>query len=147
MQPRGAKIFLKAVDTPEAYGVAQLENDRITSIVEKPENPVSDLAVIGCYMYDPQVYDVITGLEPSNRNELEITDVNNYYLQQGTLKYEVLDGFWGDCGESFDSLMEASSMVQKSDLARVDEKLSLLPRKHKNLNPDEKNTSDRVYSI
>ncbi|MDA1061013.1 MAG: sugar phosphate nucleotidyltransferase [bacterium] len=147
MQPRGARIFLKKVDNPQAYGVAELENDRITSIVEKPESPRSDLAVIGCYMYDPQVYEVITGLSPSNRNELEITDVNNYYLQQGTLKYDIIDGFWGDGGESFDSLMEASSLVQKSELAKVDHRLTLLDRKHKNLTPNEENTGNRVYSI
>lgn len=132
-QPRGAKIFLKHVKRPECYGVATVDEDKIVSIVEKPKNPKSDLAVVGCYMYDPQVFDAIKGLKPSERNELEITDVNNFYLEQGTLKYSVLDGFWGDCGESFDSLVEASHLVQKSRLAEVNEFLTLIARDHQNL--------------
>ena len=148
-QPRGAKVFLKSVDHPESYGVAEVTDERISSIVEKPSNPASSLAVIGCYMYDPQVYDVVKGLNPSDRNELEITDVNNYYLEQGTLSYEVLDGFWGDCGESFDSLMQSSILVQNSQLAEIDDKLNLINRKHKNLDqtPHEKNSSVGVNSL
>jgi len=134
-QPRGAKILLKSVENPKSYGVAELQGDKITGIIEKPVNPTSDLAVVGCYMYDPQVFDVIRGLKPSGRNELEITDVNNFYLEQGTLKHEVLQGFWGDCGESFDSLMESGKLIQKSRLAHMDEHLSLPNdhRPHKNL--------------
>lgn len=116
-QPEGAKIFLKAVETPEAYGVADIQEDKITSIVEKPANPSSNLAVLGCYLYDSQVFDVIKQLKPSERNELEITDVNNHYLEQGTLTHEVLEGFWGDCGESHHSLMDAARLVQDSHLA------------------------------
>lgn len=130
LQPRGARIFLKSVENPAAYGVAELEDEKIVSIVEKPKEPKSDLAVTGMYMYDPQVFDTIKGLKPSQRNELEITDVNNFYLQQGTLRHDVLEGFWGDCGESFDSLTEASRLVQNSYLARVDSTLNLFnPRR------------------
>ncbi|MBD3330845.1 NTP transferase domain-containing protein [Candidatus Peregrinibacteria bacterium] len=118
-QPRGARLFLKEVKNPSSYGVAEIDGEKITSIIEKPENPPSNLAVTGCYMYDPQVFDIIQTLKPSSRNELEITDVNNYYLEQQTLEYEVLDGFWGDCGESFDSLMDACSLVAGSGLKHL----------------------------
>jgi glucose-1-phosphate thymidylyltransferase len=116
-QPRGARIFLKEVTNPSSYGVAEVVNGNIESIIEKPKNPKSNLAVIGIYMYDPQVFDVIKSLKPSGRNELEITDVNNFYLEQGTLQYSILHGFWGDCGESFDSLLQASELVKNSHLA------------------------------
>ena len=125
-QEKGARIFLKAVKNPSSYGVAELKNDRITKIVEKPANPLSDLAVTGIYMYDSQVFSMIKTLTPSNRNELEITDVNNFYLRQGTLKHEILDGFWGDCGESFDSLLEAAALVKNSRLKNLRENLDLL---------------------
>lgn len=112
----GAKIFLKEVVNPQSYGVAVIENEKIMEIVEKPQNPKSNLAVIGCYMYGHEVFERIRGLAPSARNELEITDLNNIYLQDGNLNFEVLKGFWGDCGESFDSLLDASLLVQKSHL-------------------------------
>ncbi len=121
--PRGARVFLKEVKNPQAYGVADIQGENIKNIIEKPKNPPSSLAVTGCYMYDPQVFDIIKGLKPSHRGELEITDVNNFYIEQGTLKYSVLDGFWGDGGESFDSLMEAGRLIQNSHLAHVDEHL------------------------
>jgi len=132
-QPRGAHIFLKSVVNPSSYGVAELADDRILSIIEKPADPKTDLAVTGCYLYDPQVFDVIRGLRPSNRNELEITDVNNFYLEQGTLRYSVLKEFWGDCGESFASLMEASNLVKNCYLANVGEHLDLLEREHREI--------------
>ncbi|MFA6305915.1 MAG: sugar phosphate nucleotidyltransferase [Candidatus Gracilibacteria bacterium] len=132
--PRGARIFLKEVKNPQAYGVADVKDGEVKTIVEKPKNPPSNLAVTGCYMYDPQVFDVIKGLKPSNRNELEITDVNNFYLEQGTLKHSILTGFWGDCGESFDSLMDAGKLVQNSRLAQVDEHLCVkVNREHQSL--------------
>lgn len=124
-QESGARIFLKSVPNPKSYGVAEIANDKVVNVIEKPENPPSDLAVVGCYMYDNQVFDVIRGLKPSARNELEITDVNNHYLKAGTLAYSILEGFWGDCGESFDSLAEASKLVQNSHLANVDDSLSV----------------------
>jgi glucose-1-phosphate thymidylyltransferase len=117
---RGAKIFLKSVPNPRSYGVAEVDDGRIVKIIEKPTNPPSNLAVIGLYMYDPQVFDVINGLSPSERGELEITDVNNFYIAQGTMTFDVLESFWGDCGESFDSLKEACNLVAGSDLALVD---------------------------
>ncbi|MBU1992614.1 MAG: sugar phosphate nucleotidyltransferase [Patescibacteria group bacterium] len=119
-QGGGAKIFLKSVPNPSSYGVAEISGDKIEKIIEKPENPPSDLAVIGCYLYDNRVFDVIKGLKPSGRNELEITDVNNFYIDQGSMTYNVLNGWWGDCGESFDSLKEASDLVAKSSLAGLD---------------------------
>ncbi len=91
-QSKGAKIFLKKVADPERFGVATIDNDRIVGIEEKPLSPRSDLAVTGLYMYDSQVWDVIADLQPSGRGELEITDVNNYYVRQGAMEYEILTG-------------------------------------------------------
>ena len=143
LQKDGAYIFLKSVKNPQAYGVAEIRNGQIASITEKPKDPKSDLAVAGVYMYDSKVFDVVKTLKPSHRGELEITDVNNFYLNQGTLKYSILDGFWGDCGESFDSLMEASSMVQRSALAYMDENLTILNREHRKIT--DKIVSDKKY--
>ena len=133
VQSRGAQIFLKEVANPEAYGVAEIEDGKIKSIIEKPVTPPSNFAVIGAYMYDSLVFDIIRNLTPSQRNEFEITDVNNHYLRQGTLKYNILDGFWGDCGESFDSMLGASQKVQKSYLANIDKYLNLSNREHSSL--------------
>ncbi len=110
-QPQGARIFLKEVDNPQEYGVAQLENNKVVNIEEKPENPKSNLAVIGVYMYDAQVFDMIKELKPSKRGELEITDVNNAYISRGTMTFEILDGWWGDAGESVDSLLRVNNLV------------------------------------
>jgi glucose-1-phosphate thymidylyltransferase len=109
-QPRGARIYLKEVKDPQRFGVAETEAGRVVRIVEKPKEPKSNQAVIGIYMYDEQVFDFIRGLKPSERGELEITDVNNFYLEQGTLEYEVLDGWWTDAG-TFDSLLTATNLV------------------------------------
>jgi glucose-1-phosphate thymidylyltransferase len=113
-QADGAKVFLKEVPNPEAYGIAEVEGGRITGIVEKPAHPASNLAVIGVYMYPPDVFDVIGRLEPSARGELEITDVNNHYVEAGTLGFEVVEGWWADAGESIDSWLEACRLVAKS---------------------------------
>jgi glucose-1-phosphate thymidylyltransferase len=110
-QQKGAKIYLKRVVDPKSFGVAEIEGKKITSIEEKPKKPKSDLAVVGLYMYDARVFDVIKKLKPSKRGELEITDVNNFYVRQGTLTYEILKGWWGDGGESVDSLLRASNLV------------------------------------
>lgn len=107
----GGRIFLKTVDNPSSYGVARVEDDKILEIIEKPQEFVSDLAVIGVYMYDNQVWDIIKTLKPSGRGELEITDVNNFYVKQGTMKYSILNGWWGDCGESIDTWLDANNMV------------------------------------
>ena len=110
---RGAKIFLKEVDDPRRFGVAAVEGDRVAGIVEKPEEPPSRLAVIGVYLYDGRVFDVIKGLEPSARGELEITDVNNKYIAWGELTYSVLDGWWTDAG-TFPSLLRASNLIAET---------------------------------
>lgn len=94
----GAQILIKQVEDPERFGVAELEGDRIIGIEEKPDQPKSEFAVTGIYMYDAQVFDLIRNLEPSDRGELEITDVNNYYIKNGAMKYSILDGWWTDAG-------------------------------------------------
>lgn len=106
----GGKVLLKSVPDPERFGVAELQNGRIVRIVEKPKQPVSNYAVIGIYMYDQQVFDLIRPLKPSARGELEITDVNNSYLSKGQLTYDVLEGWWTDAG-TFDSLDRAWRLV------------------------------------
>ena len=109
-QGRGAKILLKEVHDPQRFGVAELSGARVTSIVEKPREPKSNLAVIGIYLYDARVFDVIRTLEPSERGELEITDVNNWYIRDGSMTYEILSGWWTDAG-TFESLHRASCLV------------------------------------
>jgi glucose-1-phosphate thymidylyltransferase len=109
-QGRGAKIILKEVHDPERFGVAELKGDRVVSIEEKPKQPKSRLAVIGIYFYDARVFDVIKTLEPSERGELEITDVNNWYIRDGSMTYEILDGWWTDAG-TFESLLRSSKLV------------------------------------
>jgi len=112
-QSRGAKVMLKEVEDAERFGVAEIENGKIVNIVEKPKNPKSNLAVTGVYFYDTQVFDFIKRLSPSERGELEITDVNNIYLKQGELSYEVLQGWWTDAG-TFDSLRRAINLVAET---------------------------------
>jgi glucose-1-phosphate thymidylyltransferase len=109
-QKRGGKILLKEVPDPERFGVATLQGDKVVRIVEKPKEPESNLAVIGIYMYDERVWQIIKTLKPSGRGELEITDVNNWYIRDGSLSCEVLDGWWTDAG-TFKSLHQAASLV------------------------------------
>jgi len=111
-QERGARILLKEVPDPERFGVPELDGDRIVSIEEKPTQPKSSYAVIGIYMYDACVFEIIHGLTPSQRNELEITDVNNAYIREGTMHYDVLEGWWTDAG-TFTSLYRANELVAK----------------------------------
>jgi glucose-1-phosphate thymidylyltransferase len=114
-QERGGRILLAQLDEPEHLrhlGVAQLDGDRVVGIVEKPADPPSSHAVTGIYFYDEQVWDVIPTLEPSGRGELEITDVNNWYVEQGAMEYDVLEGFWGDAGESIDAYYEVNDFVR-----------------------------------
>ncbi len=118
-QERGAKILLKEVPDPERFGVPRLDGDRVVRIEEKPESPPSRYAVTGVYMYDSRVYDIIKTLKPSNRGELEITDVNNAYIEMGELSWDVLDGWWTDAG-TFPSLFRASELVRKTGANRVD---------------------------
>jgi glucose-1-phosphate thymidylyltransferase len=110
-QPSGGKIFLKEVSNPQSFGIAEVAGEKIVSIVEKPKEPKSNLAVIGVYMYDNDVFSYVKELKPSARGELEITDVNNYYVKKGTMSFEILRGWWGDGGESFDSLLQAGQLV------------------------------------
>ncbi|MAB80682.1 MAG: spore coat protein [Planctomycetes bacterium] len=109
-QDGGAKIMLKEVHDPERFGVADLRGDKVIGIEEKPRNPSSNLAVIGIYMYDARVFQIIQELEPSDRGELEITDVNNWYIRDSSMTYEVLTGWWTDAG-TFDSLRRAANLV------------------------------------
>lgn len=112
-QARGSRIYLKEVDHPWEYGIAEVVGDRIKRIVEKPKDPPGNLAVIGVYMYTPDVFEIIKGLEPSGRGELEITDVNNAYIERGEMQYEVLEGWWLDAGENHESLLQASLTVAR----------------------------------
>jgi glucose-1-phosphate thymidylyltransferase len=109
-QKRGARVYLKAVANPRAYGVADLRGDRIVGIVEKPKKPKSNYAVIGIYMYDPNVFDIIRTLKPSGRGELEITDVNNAYIQRHELEFDLMPGWWSDAG-TFASLTHVNQLV------------------------------------
>ncbi|MBS4015553.1 MAG: NTP transferase domain-containing protein [Candidatus Latescibacteria bacterium] len=112
-QEQGAKILLKQVPYPERFGVAEITDNKIMSIVEKPKQPKSDYAVTGIYMYDQQVFSIIKTLKPSARNELEITDVNNHYLEKNMLTYDVLPGWWADAGSSFPAYFRAISLVRE----------------------------------
>ena len=111
-RPDWAWIGLKRVPDPGRYGVAELDGDRVVSIEEKPENPKSDTAVVGIYIYPPDVFNLIKTLKPSRRGELEITDVNNHYLKQGRMGFSLLDGYWTDAG-TLDSLDYANELVRK----------------------------------
>lgn len=109
-QGSGAKILLSEVTDPERFGVPVIEDGLITRIEEKPNDPKSSYAVIGVYMYDNRVFDIIKTLKPSGRGELEITDVNNAYIAAGDLSWDVIEGWWTDAG-TFDSLLKASNLV------------------------------------
>ncbi len=119
-QECGAKILLKEVDDPERFGVAEIEDGRVVNIVEKPKNPASHYAVTGIYMYDASVFEKTRMLKPSARGELEITDVNNAYIQEGTMTYSFLEGWWTDAG-TFSSLLRASNLVAKDSKAEPHE--------------------------
>jgi glucose-1-phosphate thymidylyltransferase len=113
MQEKGARILLKEVPDAGRFGVAEMAGDHIAGIEEKPLNPKSNFAVTGIYMYDATVFQKISTCKPSHRNELEITDVNNAYIQEGTMTFSFLDGWWTDAG-TFESLMRAANLVQQS---------------------------------
>jgi glucose-1-phosphate thymidylyltransferase len=112
-QKEGAKILLKEVPDAKRFGVAEIHGTHVTAIEEKPEMPKSNKAVIGIYFYDATVFQKIRRLKPSRRGELEITDVNNSYIEEGKLTYEVLDGWWTDAG-TFESLLRANNLVAKT---------------------------------
>ena len=109
-RPEGAMIILKEVDDPERFGVARILDGEVVEIVEKPTDPPSPLAVTGCYLYDERVFEIIGGLQPSARNELEITDVNNRYIEWGAMRHHVLEGWWTDAG-TVGSLLRAAKLV------------------------------------
>ncbi len=110
--PDCAWVALKQVHDPKRYGVAELKGERIVSIEEKPKRPKSDYAVAGIYLYPQDVFEVIKTLRPSSRGELEITDVNRHYLEQGRLGYTILDGYWTDAG-TLESLAVANQLVHE----------------------------------
>lgn len=113
VQKHGARIILKEVSDPERFGVAQLDGDKVIRIEEKPAKPQSNLAVTGVYMYDSRVFEIIRTLKPSARGELEITDVNNAYIERGELAYDVFKGWWTDAG-TFESLHVANELVRET---------------------------------
>jgi glucose-1-phosphate thymidylyltransferase len=115
-QPAGAHILLKEVQDAERFGVAEISGDRIVGIEEKPSKPKSNMAVTGIYMYDASVFDKIKTLVPSGRGELEITDVNNAYIREGTMSFSYLSGWWTDAG-TFESLLRAANLVAASSAA------------------------------
>ena len=114
-QEAGARILVKEVEDPQRFGVVEFKGDKIISIEEKPKTPKTNYAVTGIYMYDAQVFDIIKALKPSDRNELEITDVNNAYLKRQQLYYDILDGWWTDCGLP-ETLYRATTLVRQKFL-------------------------------
>ena len=114
-QKRGSRIFLKQVDHPWEYGIAEVEGNKIKRVIEKPKNPPGDLAVIGVYMYPPDVFDIIATLAPSARGELEVTDINNVYIQRGEMEYEIIEGWWLDAGENHQALLRANLTVARQN--------------------------------
>lgn len=120
-QPRGARILLKELDDPDHLrhlGVPILQDGRVLFIREKPQTPPSPYAVTGVYMYDSQIFDIVRQLKPSGRGELEITDVNNAYIDRGELEYDELSGFWGDAGESIEAYNQICRIVAEGQLGR-----------------------------
>ncbi len=118
-QEKGAKILVKEVHDPERFGVADFNGEQITSIVEKPSKPATNMAVTGIYFFDAGVFEFIKKLEPSARGELEITDVNNFYINDGTMTWAKLEGWWTDAG-TFESLHRASNLVAEGGANRMD---------------------------
>jgi len=120
-QGGGAKIMLKKVPDPQRFGVPELEGRNVLRIEEKPQVPKSEYAVIGVYMYDSDVFDIIRTLKPSGRGELEITDVNNVYIERGEMTWDELEGWWSDAG-TFESLLYASNLVAQTGANKVEDK-------------------------
>jgi glucose-1-phosphate thymidylyltransferase len=110
---QGARILLKEVTDAQRFGVADIRGEHVLEIEEKPKAPKSNYAVVGIYLYDATVFEKIRRLKPSGRGELEITDVNNFYIDEGKLTYELLDGWWTDAG-TFESLLRANTLVAET---------------------------------
>jgi glucose-1-phosphate thymidylyltransferase len=117
-QKEGAKILLKEVSDPQRFGVPELKGDRIARIEEKPKKPKSQYAVIGIYLFDQEVFNIIKTLKPSDRGELEITDVNNRYIKKGLMTWDILEGWWTDAG-TFESLLRANQLVAQTGANKV----------------------------
>jgi glucose-1-phosphate thymidylyltransferase len=113
-QKTGAKILLSQVENPSAYGIAEMKGEQVVRIVEKPKEPKSNWAVIGIYFFDGEVFEIVRTLKPSARNELEITDVNNAYIQRGQMSADKLSGWWADAGENIDFYLKACNQVAAS---------------------------------
>ena len=113
-QVKGGRVLLKEVGDPERFGIAALDEKLILQIEEKPSQPKSNHAVVGCYMYDSQVFDIIDRIQPSERGELEITSVNNEYIAHDLLQYSFVRGRWTDAG-TFESLNEANELLLRND--------------------------------
>ena len=117
-QKEGARILLKEVPDPQRFGVPVFDGEKIIRVEEKPSKPASNYAVIGIYMYDYRVFEFIKSLKPSQRGELEITDVNNFYISEGKMQWDVLEGWWSDAG-TFESLQSAGNMVAKTGANKI----------------------------
>ncbi|HBI48085.1 MAG TPA: spore coat protein [Smithella sp.] len=117
-QKEGARILLKEVTDPQRFGVPVFEGETIIRVEEKPAKPASNYAVIGIYMYDYRVFEFIRSLQPSERGELEITDVNNFYIREGKMQWDILNGWWSDAG-TFESLQSAGNMVAKTGANKI----------------------------
>lgn len=122
-QGNGAKILLKKVPDPQRFGVPKLDGRRVVKIEEKPAQPKSEYAVIGIYLYDGRVFEIIKSLKPSGRGELEITDVNNAYIERGEMTWDELEGWWSDAG-TFESLLNASNLVAETGANNLEVKLA-----------------------
>ena len=120
-QGEGAKILLKEVTDAQRFGVAEIRGNHVIGIEEKPKSPKSNYAVIGIYLYDKSVFQKIRRLKPSGRGELEITDVNNFFIEEGKLTYEVVDGWWTDAG-TFESLLRANNLVAETGANKMSSK-------------------------
>ena len=117
-QKRGARILIKKVKNPQEYGVVEIEEGKVKNIEEKPKKPRSNYAQTGIYMYDNEVFSIIKTLKPSDRGELEITDVSNAYLKRGLLEYDILKGWWIDAGESIETYFRAAEYVRNQKLRK-----------------------------
>lgn len=113
-QEDGAKVLLKEVPDPENFGCPEIDHDRIVRVIEKPTNPPTSYAVVGIYFYDSNVFEFIETLQPSERGELEISDVNSHYAERGQLTFDIIHGWWGDAGESIKSWLRVNNLVAET---------------------------------